>query len=226
MGSSEYGGDGGSRNDGPLDGRVPPVITVFADTCCPFTHVGLRRLVARRDAEHPEFRLRVRAWPLELVNGEPLHPDLIAEEAAELREQVDHDAFAQFDVSRFPSTSIPSLALAAAAYERGLEVGEQVSLALRRALFEEGRDIADPAVLAAVAAAHGLESPAARHVAAVRSDWEDGGRRGVQGSPHFFAGASSFFCPLLDIRRVDGRFLITADESGLDALVAASLRRT
>ena len=222
----DVGGEADAGRDDRPGSIATPVITVFADTCCPFTHVGLRRLVARRDAEQPEFRLYVRAWPLELVNGEPLRADLIAEEVGELREQVDRDAFARFDASRFPPTSLPSLALAAAAYERGLAVGEQVSLALRHALFEEGRDIADPAVLAAVAAAHGLEPPATRHVAAVRSDWEEGRRLGVKGSPHFFAGTSSFFCPVLVIRRVEGRLRISADESGLDALVAASRHST
>src|SRR5206468_3084962 len=49
------------------------VIEVFADVRCPFTHVGLTRFVARRhELGRREPRLRVRAWPLELVNGEPL----------------------------------------------------------------------------------------------------------------------------------------------------------
>ena len=53
--------------------------------------------------------LRVRAWPLELVNGEPLAADLVAEEVRELREQVAPDLFAGFDPTRFPATSLPAM---------------------------------------------------------------------------------------------------------------------
>ena len=55
------------------------MIEVFADVVCPFTHVGLRRLVDRRDELGASAVLRVRAWPLELINGEPLAADLVAE---------------------------------------------------------------------------------------------------------------------------------------------------
>src|SRR5262245_18171405 len=47
------------------------LIEVFADVVCPFTHVGLRRLVGYRErAQREDVAIRVRAWPLELVNGE------------------------------------------------------------------------------------------------------------------------------------------------------------
>src|SRR6476646_8870676 len=126
-------------------------IEVFADVRCPFTHVGLRRFVDRREelGRH-DVRLWVRAWPLELVNGEPLDPDFVGEEVAELRRQVAPDEFRAFTSAGFSATSLPALQLAAAAYAQGDEVGEQVSLSLRWLLFEEGRDIADPAVLADV----------------------------------------------------------------------------
>src|SRR3954464_13451066 len=55
-----------------LRGRTPVRIEVFADVACPFTHVGLCRLVARRRESNSDAVLWVRAWPLELVNGEPL----------------------------------------------------------------------------------------------------------------------------------------------------------
>ena len=45
-----------------------PVVDVFADVRCPFAHVGLRRLVTRRKQLGAQLLLRVRAWPLELVN--------------------------------------------------------------------------------------------------------------------------------------------------------------
>ena len=51
-------------------------LEVFADVCCPFTHVGLRRIVRRRaELGRDDVVLVVRAWPLELVNGVPLDPE-------------------------------------------------------------------------------------------------------------------------------------------------------
>jgi len=58
------------------------------------------------------------------------------------------DLFAGFDPERFPMSSLPALALGAAAYKSDLQHGERVNLALREALFEEGRDLTDPAVQA------------------------------------------------------------------------------
>lgn len=196
------------------------MIEVFADVACPFTHMGLRRLVDRRRELASTVVLRVRAWPLELVNGEPLAADLVAEEVRELREQVAPDLFAGFDATRFPATSLPAMDLAAAAYRRSAPLGERVSLALRHALFEEGRDIAATDVLAGIAGAHGLGDPDAVDRSAVLADWREGHRRGVLGSPHFFVDDESFFCPALEITRVDDRLRITRDTAGFEAFLA------
>ena len=65
------------------------VIEVFADVACPFTHVGLRRFADRRaELGRHDVTLRVRAWPLEVVNGQPLDPRFIAEEIEDIRQQV------------------------------------------------------------------------------------------------------------------------------------------
>ena len=196
-----------------------PVLEVFADVCCPFTHVGLRRFVEQRSNRgRSDVVLRVRAWPLELVNGSPLDPAFVAEEVDELRAQVAADLFVGFDQSAFPSTSVPALALAAAAYERDDATGEFVSLALRKALFDEGRDISDPAVLAEVATGAGLKQPATPDDTPIRADWAEGVERGVVGSPHFFVSKEDdgFFCPSLDISRDEaGHLTIKSDPEEL-----------
>ena len=177
-------------------------IVVFADVSCPFTHVALHRLVERRHSlGRTEPRLQVRAWPLELVNGSPTEPELVAEEIVELRRQVAPDLFRGFDPASFPGTSLPALALAAAAYRRDLVTGEAVSLDLRRALFEHGRSIADRAVLASIADRYDLALPDKRDQDAPVDDWNAGRARGVVGSPHFFLSEESMFCPTLDISR-------------------------
>jgi predicted DsbA family dithiol-disulfide isomerase len=133
-------------------------IEVFADILCPFTHVGLRNLVARRDELDRPVAIVVRAWPLELVNGEPLDASLLAEEVAELRAQVAPTLFLGFDATQFPTTSLPALAIANAAYRRDPRLGEQVSLALRDALFEVGLDVSNPDVLDDISARYGVHA--------------------------------------------------------------------
>lgn len=212
----------------------PVVIEVFADACCPFTHVGLKRFVAHREATgRHDVVLRVRAWPLELVNGKPLEAAFIAEEVTEIRAQLGDDVFTGFDVDAFPTSSIPAMALADAAYGVDLATGEAVSLAVRDALFERGLDIGLPAVLDEIAAGFDLPLPDASlpedladthdpGIHAVLADYHEGRDRGVIGSPHFFTPGGDFFCPALDVSRDDrGHLRITADPDGFEAFVAS-----
>ena len=199
-----------------------PVLEVFADIGCPFAYVGLRRLVARREElGRADVQLRVHAWPLELVNGTPLDPAFIAEEVEVLRETVAPDLFLGFVESAFPATSLPAFDLVEAAYAVDLATGEAVSLAVRAALWEDGRDVADPAVLAEVAGAHGVTVDGAASRAGVLADWEQGKERGVRGSPEFFVGGEAYFCPVLDIRRVDGELQVRVDETSMPEFLAA-----
>ncbi len=207
------------RSPSAAESPAPAEIEVFADVACPFTHVGLRRFVERRDrGDVALIRLRVRSWPLEIVNGEPLDPGFVADEVDEIRAQVAPDLFGGFDPHAFPVTSMPALALAAAAYDVDLITGEAVSLALRDLLFEQGRDIADADVLAGVAERHGVDFAAADPpLEQVRADHAEGRRRGVTGSPHFFTPAGDFFCPSLDVSRdAKGHLRITADPVGFE----------
>jgi predicted DsbA family dithiol-disulfide isomerase len=198
------------------------VIEVFADVCCPFTHVGLRRFVQRRAAaDRPDVGLRVRAWPLELVNGAPLQAGAVAEEVTALRASVAPDLFGAFDPAAFPSSSLPAFGLAAAAYRRDAATGEAVALELRDRLFERGEDIGDPTVLARVAEAHDLAVDE-DDVDQVRADHAEGRSRGVVGSPHFFTPAGDFFCPSLDIGRDDeGQLRVALDTDELDRFLRA-----
>lgn len=198
------------------------VIEVFADVSCPFTHVGLRRFVdRRREADRHDVMLRVRAWPLELVNGEPIDPQMIAEEVDEIRGQLGDGVFTGFDPDVFPATSLDALALAAAGYRRDIATGEAVSLELRDLCFEQGRDIADADVLAAVSERYGIDVTDA-DVEQVRADFAAGREAGVIGSPHFFTPAGGFFCPALDVTRSDeGHLRVHADPEGFAAFVDA-----
>jgi predicted DsbA family dithiol-disulfide isomerase len=198
------------------------VVEVFADVCCPFAHVGLRRFAERRDAAGADVVLRVRAWPLELVNGEPLDIEHETEVVSALRRQVAPDLFAGYDPARLPASSLPALALAAVAYRHDLKTGELASLTLRNALFEGGRDIGDPAELECIASALGIPTGVGA-AGAVDDDWREGRRRGVVGSPHFFFGQLEAFCPGLRIERGEGDLSI-AEAPGYAALLEECLR--
>ena len=197
---------------------VVRTIELYADVTCPFTHAGLRRLVERRaQLDRHDVALRVRSWPLELVNGKPLKGDLVGEEIAELRTAATPDLFAGFNSIQFPHTSLPALMLEASAYLNDDRTGEEVSLALRTALFEQGRDVSDPAVLAAIAASVGIAIPGPEAAQLVHADWHEGERRDVSGSPFFFVGSQGFFCPTLKIEHTEGHLKISVDPKATEA---------
>jgi predicted DsbA family dithiol-disulfide isomerase len=200
------------------------VIEVFADITCPFTHVGLQRFVQRREQlGRSDVTLLVRSWPLELVNGEPMDPAFVGHKVDDIRSQVAPDLFGGFSEASFPRTSLPALALAAAANAADTRIGERVGLALRDLLFEQGVDIADLAVLQRLAVEHGVAFDPA-DTSLVLADYADGQARGVVGSPHFFTPFGDFFCPALDVKRDDdGNLQIKPDPAGFEKFVVACL---
>ena len=208
-----------------LRGDSPAVIEMFADVSCPFAYVGLRRLLSERDARGSSTRVRVRAWPLEWVNGCQLDPALVAAEITALRTSLAPGLYAGFDQSRFPHSTIRAMGPAAAAYADDADIGEHLSLRLREAVFEEGRDVGDDGELKALAGEFGIEV-ATRPVAEklVRAEWERGRDRGVRGSPHFFAGNHNWFCPSLKIHHVGDDFDISFDERGIEQFYDAVFR--
>ncbi len=188
-------------------------VEVFADVLCPFTHVGLRTLVDRRGRHGlTEPRLRIRAWPLELINGTALDPHHVEAEVSALRASVRPDLFAGFSVDAFPKTSMATFVLTAAADRAGdPALVEDVGMAIRNAIFEDGLDLGRPEVVRPIADRFGLKPLDAEATStAVRADWEEGRARGVTGSPHFFADdGGSWFCPSLAISRDDvGNFVV------------------
>lgn len=195
-----------------------PAIEVFADIWCPFTHVGLRTFAELRRSRDSDLGIRVRPWPLELVNGVPLDPHTTGEHADDLRRQVAPTLFAHLDLAHFPNSTLEALALVERAYGMEFERGERASFRVRDALFEEGRDISDPGVLADLAAELGIETPLEVDRSAVVTSWHEGVERGVLGSPHFFCGATQVFCPTLEIERTaESGLIVKRDTSALVA---------
>lgn len=201
-------------------------IEVFADISCPFTHVGLHRLVEQRTVlGRDDVVLHVRAWPLELVNGAPITGDFVGTEIDALRESVAPDLFTGFDARQFPASTIPVLSLAAQAYKLDGRLGEQVSLELRNALFEEGRNVGDPSELTAMATSLGIEPPGPEAERWVHDDWREGQERGVLGSPHFFIDDQGFFCPALKISHAGDELKVEIDLDAFEEFSATVFDR-
>jgi 2-hydroxychromene-2-carboxylate isomerase len=196
-------------------------VEVFADVSCPFTYVSLVRLLAHMDGvDRLAPHLRVRAWPLEVVNGSPLSGAELGPKIVSLRRDVAPGLFEGFDPSTFPTTTLPALAAEHVAHATDPVTGLRFSLALRRRLFEEGADLADPAVLDELVDRAGLRRPSAEDRAAVLRDHEAGVARGVQGSPHYFTDTSAFFCPTLAIEHDEEDYTMRFDEEGFDRFVS------
>lgn len=194
-------------------------IEVFADINCPFTHVGLKVIVAEIESLTIPVDLRVRAWPLEWVNGSPLDADGVAVKVAALEAELGVDDFGGFRRDRWPHTTLPALNLADAAYRRDAATGLAVSLLLRRLLFEEGHDLSDQ-VLAEVADDFGLARPPTEASAGVHADYAEGKSRGVRGSPDFWVEGREFFCPALDLGHDDeGHLTASFDDNGIREFV-------
>lgn len=200
-------------------------IEVFADIWCPFAHVGLRALADERARRgRSEVSLWVRAWPLELVNGAPMDGHHAAERATALRAQVAPQLFAHVAPNAFPSTTLPALALVGRAYRVDRQLGERAAFAVRDALFEHGMDICDHEVLQALADDLAIGIPDAADHERVLDDYAEGRRRGVVGSPHFFAAGRDAFCPALQISRdASDTLLIAADHRRLAEFVDTCL---
>jgi predicted DsbA family dithiol-disulfide isomerase len=173
-------------------------VDVYADIWCPFAHVSLLRAKTLRDRLAPEVPFAVRAWPLELVNGAPLDPDVTAKHVSELKRDVAPDLFSGFVPERMPRSTLKALALVEVANDVNPWLGERISLHLRDLLFERGKGI-DETVLRCVAGQNGLDESAIEDVDRVAARLDEGRRRGVEGSPHYFIGERELFCPLLDV---------------------------
>jgi predicted DsbA family dithiol-disulfide isomerase len=178
------------------------VLTVFSDLHCPWAYVFSIRLRRARDGAGG-LPVAWRCWPLELVNERGTPWATLSQEVPVLT-QLEPDHFAPPKRETWPSTLLPAMeALKVAGELGGAEAADRFDEAARRAFFLDNRDLSIRPTLADVAAEAGLDRAAfldafdgGGHRRAVVADWQEGRRRGVEGSPHaFLPDGSGVFNP-------------------------------
>jgi predicted DsbA family dithiol-disulfide isomerase len=169
------------------EGGVAVQIEVFSDVVCPWCYVGFVRL-RQALAARPDLPAEVTWLPFELNPGLPPEGRDRREYMLERFGDVDRFAAGQRQlegvgvelgidfqfarVTRAPNTRRAHMLLA---HARRAGFQTEVKGALLEAHFSRGLDVADPAVLAGIAAACGLDGDAARRAVddpALRSEVE------------------------------------------------------
>jgi predicted DsbA family dithiol-disulfide isomerase len=184
------------------------VLTVFSDLHCPWAYVfSIRLRRARAGVGRPPVAWR--CWPLELVNERGTPWDTVTQEIPVLT-QLEPDHFAPPRRETWPSTLLPAMeALKVAGELGGPEVADRFDEVARRAFFLDRRDLSIRPTLVSLAAEAGLDRDEFQrafdgggHRRSVVADWQEGRRRGVEGSPHaFLPDGSGVFNP--GIGRID-----------------------
>jgi predicted DsbA family dithiol-disulfide isomerase len=168
------------------------VLTVFSDLHCPWAYVfSIRLRRARAGVGEPPVAWR--CWPLELVNQRGTPWQTLSQEIPVLT-QLEPDHFAAPRRETWPSTMLPAMeALKVAGELGGPEAADHFDQAARRAFFLDRRDLSLRPTLADLAAESGLDRTrfldafdGGGHRRSVVADWQEGRRRGVQGSPQVF----------------------------------------
>jgi predicted DsbA family dithiol-disulfide isomerase len=206
------------------------MLTVFSDLHCAWAYVFSIRLRRARD-EVGRPPVAWRCWPLELVNRRGTPWDTVSQEIPVLT-QLEPDHFASPRRSTWPSTMLPAMeALKVAGELGGPEAADRFDEAARRAFFLERRDLSIRPTLVDLAAEAGLDRAAFEdafdgggHRRSVVADWQEGRRRGVEGSPHaFLPDGTGVFNP--GIGKIDWVHGIPVPHDVDEGAVAALLRR-
>jgi predicted DsbA family dithiol-disulfide isomerase len=204
------------------------VLTVFSDLHCPWAYVfSIRLRRARAAVDQPPVAWR--CWPLELVNRRGTPWSSVSLEIPVLA-QLEPDHFSAPQRETWPSTMLPAMeALKVAGELGGAKAADRFDEAARRAFFLDRRDLSIRPTLADIAAEAGLDREdfldafdGGGHRRSVVADWQEGRRRGVQGSPHAFLpdGTAVFNPGIGDIDWVRGIPVPRGvDEGAIAALV-------
>lgn len=184
----------------PASKPTPMRIDLFSDIVCPWCFIGSERLsdvLARRGIEaeivHRPFLLAPSTPP----GGTDLRDDLRRKYGVDAQvlfaraEAAAREAGIPLDFARvqrgYPTVGAHTLARHAAGPAQ-----RELVRSLYRAYFLDGRDVADPDVLAEIGGRHGVDEATTRRVVAdpaeldrTRAEADEAGRLGITGVPFF-----------------------------------------
>jgi predicted DsbA family dithiol-disulfide isomerase len=136
---------------------VPVELWQWGEYYCPWTYVATVRLRAVMPELQDRVTLRLRAFPLELIDGYAAPRQVLEQEwwLAALQEPL--ATFARNSGEQWPTTTLPAFEAAWCAARQSAAAFAGYDLRVRRAFFAEGRDIGRREVLQEIAAEAGLD---------------------------------------------------------------------
>ena len=177
---------------------TPGTIVVWADLACPWATLAVHRLhqARRRLDREVEVHLDLRAFPLELLNGEPTPKPVLDAEIPVVGALAPDFGFRLWtgEPWTWPGSVLLGLEAVQAAKTQSLVAAEQLDLGLRRAMFTESRHVGLLATILDVARrcsaldTYALEAALydGRARATVVEQWRTAEGDEVKGSPHVF----------------------------------------
>lgn len=137
----------------------PAEIWQWGEYYCPWTYVATARLRAVMPELQGRATLRLRPYPLELIDGYAAPRDILEQEWWLAAIQEPSAPFAPYRGDDWPTTTLPAFEAAWCAARQGDDAFADYDIRVRRAFFAEGRNIGKPEVLREIAEEAGLDLP-------------------------------------------------------------------
>lgn len=137
----------------------PVELWQWGEYYCPWTYVATTRLRAIMPALQGRATLRLRAYPLELIDGHSAPRDVLEQEWWLAAMQEPLAAFARHSGEDWPTTTLPAFEAAWCADRQGADLAAGFDTRVRRAFFAEGRNIGRRDVMLDIAREAGLDLP-------------------------------------------------------------------
>jgi predicted DsbA family dithiol-disulfide isomerase len=136
---------------------LPVEFWQWSEYYCPWTYVAVVRLRAVMPELQGRATLRIRPYPLELIDGYAAPRNVLQAEWWLAAIQEPPAAFAHHSGDDWPTTTMPAFEAAWCAARQGDDVFADFDLRVRRAFFAEGRNIGRPDILREIAEEAGLD---------------------------------------------------------------------
>jgi predicted DsbA family dithiol-disulfide isomerase len=136
-----------------------PELWQWGEYYCPWTYVATVRLQTVAPEYRERVRLRLRPFPLELIDGTSAPRDILEQEWWLAAIQEPAAAFAPYRSDDWPTTTMPAFEGAWCAERQGDDAFTEYDRRVRRAFFAESRNIGKRETAIDIAREAGLDMP-------------------------------------------------------------------